>query len=114
VSYIPTSASISKSVIISSSSPILTSWLYALYGSAVNIIFAALNLILNCPSFKLTIAIHRGLPTGRPLPYVPYNPYIPIYKLCKVWKCMNDLIVNVALKALYIHEEGRSNGVIDS
>ena len=35
-------------------------------------------------------------------------------KLCSVWKCMNDLIVNVALEALYIHEEGGSDGVIDS
>jgi len=45
---------------------------------AVNVIFTALSLILNYPSLKLTIAIHNGLPTGRPLPYVPYNPYIPI------------------------------------
>jgi hypothetical protein len=78
MSYVSISASISKSIIISSSSPILTSWLYALYRSAVNIIFTALNLILNCPSLKLTIAIYKGLPTRRPLPYVPYNPYIPI------------------------------------
>ena len=27
-------------------------------------------------------------------------------ELCRVWECMNDLIVNVALEALYIHEEG--------
>ena len=27
-------------------------------------------------------------------------------KLCSVRNCMNDLIVNVALEALYIHEEG--------
>jgi len=73
-----TSASISKSVIISSSSPILTSWLYALYRLAINIIFAALSLILNYPGLKLTITIYRGLPIGRPLPYIPYNPYIPI------------------------------------
>jgi hypothetical protein len=53
MSYIPISASISKFIIISSSSPILTSWLYALYRSAANIIFAALNLILNYPSLKL-------------------------------------------------------------
>jgi len=78
ISYVPTSASISKSVIISSSSPILTSWLYALYRSAINVIFAALNLILNYPGLKLTIAVHRGLPIGRPLSCVPYNPYIPI------------------------------------
>jgi hypothetical protein len=35
-------------------------------------------------------------------------------ELCRVWKCINDLIVNVALEALYIHEEGRSDRVIDS
>ena len=29
-------------------------------------------------------------------------------------ECINDLIVNVALEALYIYKEGRSNGVIDS
>jgi len=78
MSCIPTSASISKSIIISGSSPNLTSRLYALYRLATNVIFAALSLILNCPSLKLTIAVYRGLPTGRPLPYIPYNPYIPI------------------------------------
>jgi len=84
VSCIPTSASISKSVIISSSSPNLTSQLYALYGLAANIIFTALSLILNYPGLKLAMDVHRGLPTGRPLPCVPcdpcvpYNPYIPI------------------------------------
>jgi hypothetical protein len=31
-----------------------------------------------------------------------------------VWKCINDLIVNVALEALYIYKEGRYDGVIDS
>ena len=77
MSCVPTSASISKSIIISSSSPNLTSRLYALYGSAVNIIFTALSLILNYPGFKLTIDIYRGLFTGRPLPYIPCNPYIP-------------------------------------
>ena len=79
MSCVPTSASISKSVIIFSSSPVLTSWLYALYRSAINIIFTALNLILNCPGLKLAIAIHRGLFIGRPLPYIPYNPYVPIW-----------------------------------
>jgi hypothetical protein len=39
--------------------------------------FAALSLILNCPGLKLTIAVYKGLPTGRPLPYVPCDPYIP-------------------------------------
>jgi len=40
--------------------------------------FTALNLILNCPGLELAIAVYRGLPTGRPLPYVLYIPYIPI------------------------------------
>jgi len=79
MSYIPTSASISKSVIISGSSTSLTSRLCALYRLAVNIIFAALSLILNYPGLKLTIAIYRGLPIGHPLPYVPCNPYVPIW-----------------------------------
>jgi len=78
VFYIPTSASISKSIIISSSSPNLTSRLYNLYRLAVNIIFTALSLILNYPSLKLTIAVYRGLSIGHPLPYIPYNPYVPI------------------------------------
>ena len=79
MSYIPTSPSISKSVIVSSSSPILTSWLYALYRSAANIIFTALSLILSCPGFKLAIAVYGGLPIGRPLPCVPCDPYIPTW-----------------------------------
>ena len=45
---------------------------------AANIIFAALSLILNYPGLKLTIAVYKGLPIGRPLPYIPCNPYIPI------------------------------------
>ena len=40
--------------------------------------FAALSLILNCPSLKLAVAVHKGLPIGRPLPYVPYDPSVPI------------------------------------
>jgi len=79
ISYIPTSASISKSIIISSFSPVLTGWLYALYRSAVNVIFAALNLILDCPGLKLAVAVYRGLPIGRPLPCVPCDPYVPIW-----------------------------------
>jgi len=78
ISYIPTSLSKSKSVIASGSSPVLTSWLYAPYKPATYIIFTALNLILNCPSLKLAIAVHRGLPTGRSLPYVLYVPYVPV------------------------------------
>jgi len=45
---------------------------------AVDIIFAALSLILNYPGLKLAIAIYKGLPIGRSLPCVPYNPYIPV------------------------------------
>jgi len=78
MSCVPISASISKSIIIFSSSLNLTSWLYNLYRLAINVIFAALSLILNYPSFKLAIAVYRGLPIGCPLPYIPYNPYIPI------------------------------------
>jgi len=78
MSYIPTSLSKFESVIASSSSPILASWLYAPYKPAVCIIFAALNLILNYPGLKLTIAVYRGLPTGRPLPYVLYVPCVPV------------------------------------
>jgi len=40
--------------------------------------FAALSLILNYPGLKLAVAVHNGLPTGRPLPCVPCNPYVPI------------------------------------
>ena len=81
MSYVPTSASISKSksVIISGSSPSLTSWLYALYRSAANVRFTTFNLILNCPGLKLAIAVYRGLPIGRSLPCVPCNPYVPIW-----------------------------------
>ena len=75
----PTSASISKSIIISGSSPNLTGRLYALYRLAANIIFTVLSLILNYPGLKLAIAVYGGLPIGRPLPCVPYNPYIPIW-----------------------------------
>ena len=78
MSYIPISPSKSKSIITSSSSPNLTKWLYTLYRLAANIIFSAFSLILNYPSFKLAIAIYRGLSIGHPLPYIPYNPYIPI------------------------------------
>jgi len=77
MSYVSTSASISKSVIVSGSSPNLTGWLYALYGLAINIIFTALSLILNCPGLELAIDVYRGLPIGYPLPYIPYNPYVP-------------------------------------
>jgi len=84
VSYIPTSASISKSIIVSSSSPNLTSQLYALYRLAANVIFTILSLIFNYPGLKLAVDVYRGLPIGCSLPcipcnpYVPYNPYVPI------------------------------------
>ena len=83
--YVPTSAFIFKSIIISGSSPNLTSWLYALYRLAANIIFTALSLILNCPSLKLTIDIYRGLPIGRPLPCVPYDPCVPYNPYNPIW-----------------------------
>ena len=78
MSYVPTSLSKSKSIIAFSSSPVLTSQLYAPYKPAVYIVFTVLNLILNCPGLELAIAVYRGLPTGRPLPYVLYIPYVPI------------------------------------
>jgi len=71
---VSTSASKSKSVINSGSSPNLTSRLYTLYRSAANVIFAALSLILNYPGLKLTIAVYKGLSIGRPLSCVPCNP----------------------------------------
>jgi hypothetical protein len=78
ISYVPTSLSKSKSIIASGSSPVLTSWLYTPYKLAAYIIFTALNLILNYPGLKLAVAVYRGLPTRRPLPYIPCVPYIPI------------------------------------
>jgi len=78
VSCIPTSLSKFKSIIASSSSPVLVGWLYAPYKPAACVVFAVLNLILNCPGLKLTVAVHGGLPTRRPLPYIPCVPYIPI------------------------------------
>jgi len=53
---------------------------------AANIIFAALNLILNCPGLKLAVAVHRGLSIGCSLPYVPYNPYIPVWSGNIAWR----------------------------
>jgi hypothetical protein len=67
-----------KSVIISSSSPVLTGWLYALYKLAINVIFTILSLILNCFSLEFTITVYRGLFTKYLLLYVLCNPYIPI------------------------------------
>jgi hypothetical protein len=68
----------SESVIVSGSTPVLTGWLCALCGSAANVIFAALSLILDCPGLELAVAVHGGLPTGRPLPCVPCGPYVPV------------------------------------
>jgi len=79
MSCVPTSLSKSKSVIASGSSPILTSWLYAPYKPAACVIFAVLNLILNCPGLKLTVAVYGGLPTRRPLPCVPCIPCVPVW-----------------------------------
>jgi len=64
--------------LVSSSSPILTGWLCALCGLAADVIFAALNLILNCPGLELAVAVHEGLPTGRSLPCVLCDPCVPI------------------------------------
>jgi len=78
ISCVPTSLSKSKFVIASSSSPILAGWLCAPYEPAIYIMFAALNLILNCPGLELAIAVYRGLPTRRSLPYILYVPYVPV------------------------------------
>jgi len=78
ISYVPISLSKFKSVIASGSSPVFTGWLYTPYKLAVCVIFTVLNLILNYPGLKLAVAIYRGLPTGRPLPYVLYIPCVPI------------------------------------
>ena len=80
MSCVPTSASISKSIIVSSSSPSLTGRLYTLCGLAANVIFAALSLILNCPGLKLTVAIYRGLPIGCPTTNNTLTTY---------YKCLN-------------------------
>ena len=63
MSYIPNSPSIFKSIITSSPASIFTGWLYAFYKPAMCIIFTVLNPILNYPGLKLTVAVHRGLPT---------------------------------------------------
>ena len=78
MSCVPINASISKSVIVSGSSLVLTSWLCALCESAANVMFAALSLILDCPGLELAVAVYKGLPTGRPLPCVPYDPCVPV------------------------------------
>jgi len=75
---VPTSLSKSKSIIASSSSPVLASWLCAPYKLAACVVFTALNLILNYPGLELAVAVYGGLPTGRPLPCVPCVPYVPV------------------------------------
>ena len=44
----------------------------------MNIIFAALSLILNYFGFKLAVAIYKGLFIGCPLFYIPCDSYILI------------------------------------
>ena len=44
----------------------------------MNVIFVALSLILNYPSFKLAVAIHKGFFIGRFLLCVPCNPCVPV------------------------------------
>jgi len=84
--YVSTSLSKFKSVIASGSSPVLAGWLYAPYKLAACIIFTALNLILNCPGLELAIAVYRGLPTGRPLPYILCVPYVPVRSGNVMWR----------------------------
>ena len=66
----------SKFVIISNSSFILTGWLYAIQKLAINVIFVILSLIINYSSFKLAVAIYKGLFIGRFLFYILYNPCV--------------------------------------
>ena len=75
VSYVPTSPSISESVITSGPSPVLAGRLCAPCESALCVVLAALNLILDCPGLEL---VHGGLPTGRPLPCVPCVLCVPV------------------------------------
>ena len=93
MSYILTSPFISKSIITSSPSPVLTKQLYTLYKSALYIKLTALNLILNYPSLKLAVTVYRGLPTRRPLLYIlyiPYVPYVPYILYVPIWS--NNII----------------------
>ena len=73
-----TSPFISKSIIISSFSPVLFRRLCTLYKLTIYIVFAVLNLILDCPGLKLAVAVYRGLLIRQPLLYIPYVLYIPI------------------------------------
>ena len=91
MSYIPISPFISKSIITFDPSPILAKRLYTPYKSALYIMLAILNLILDCLGFELAVAVYRGLPTGRPLPCVPCVlcvpcvPYVPVWSGDVVW-----------------------------
>jgi len=78
ISCVPTGLSKSKFVIASSSSPVLAGWLYTPCKPAACVVFAALNLILDCPGLKLAVAVYRSLLTGRPLPCVLYVPCVPV------------------------------------
>ncbi len=77
MSCVPTSPFISKSIITSSSSLVLTGWLCAPCESALYIVLAALNLILDCPGLELAVAVHGVFPTGLPLLCVPCVPCVP-------------------------------------
>ena len=78
MSCVLTSLSIFKSVIASSSSPVLASWLYAPCKPAVCVMFAVLNLILDCPGLELSMAVYTGLLIRYPLPYVLCVPCVLI------------------------------------
>jgi len=75
---VPTSPFKFKSIITSGPSPVFTEQLYALYKLALCVKLTTLNLIFNYLGFKLTVAVYRGLFTGRPLFCVPCVFYILI------------------------------------
>ena len=77
----------SESVITSSSSPVLTGRLYAPCESALYIMPAILNLILDCPGLKFAVAVYRGLLTKQPLFCVFCVPYVPVWFGNVVWCC---------------------------
>ena len=45
---------------------------------AINVIFIILSLILNCPNFKLAVAVYKGFFIGRPFPCVLCDPYVSV------------------------------------
>jgi len=61
VSCVPTSLSKSKFVIASGSSPVFAGWLCAPCEPAACVVFAALNLILDCPGLELAVAVHGNI-----------------------------------------------------